>query len=251
MIIGMNDDESDRKSGLLDEIRTSMRNPALLDLALTHASHANVRNPADSYERLEFLGDAVLGLVIVDHIYRAFPRAAEGPLARLKSALVSTESLSAIATELSLFEVAQLGEMPQHQLEMARKSVGADLVESIIGAVYVDQGFEAANALILRIFGARLREATLGSEGARDAKTALHEQVQGALRERPSYHVMREEGPAHARRFYVEVRIQDVPGGAAWGTSHKSAERAAAEEALEAIAKGEIVLEKRTPQKQY
>lgn len=250
MTTAVNNAAHDRHTAALEEIRRSMRDPALLDLALTHASHASVREPAGSYERLEFLGDAVLGMVVVEHIYAAFPRAAEGPLARLKSALVSTESLSAIATEFGFFEAAQLGDMPKHQLDMARKSVGADLVESIIGAVYLDQGLEAARALIQRLFGARLQDATLGAEGARDAKTALHEKVQGALQERPSYHVLREEGPAHARRFYVEVRIRNIPRGAAWGTSHKSAERAAAEEALEAIARGEIVLEKHPPQEQ-
>lgn len=236
------------RHALLDEIEASMQKPALLRQALTHSSHADSASQGN-YERLEFLGDAVLGLVAVEAIYQKFPQTAEGPLARLKATLVSAKTLSSIAEEYGLFESARLGDMPPDQLEMARLNVGADVVEAIIGAVYLDQGLEAARALVLRFFGERLRDATIGGTGARDAKTTLHELVQGRLHDRPTYAVIQEEGQAHARRFCVEVRIRGVLCGTAWGTSHKAAEQGAATEALARIEAKEIELEKlRSPE---
>lgn len=220
-----------------------MAKPALLRQALTHSSHPDSPKQGN-YERLEFLGDAVLGLVTVEAIYRKFPQTAEGPLARLKATLVSAKTLSSIAEEYGLFEAARLGDMPQDQQDMARVNVGADVVEAIIGAVYLDQGLEAARTLVTTLFGDRLRDATIGGTGARDAKTTLHELVQGRLHDRPTYAVVSEEGQAHARRFLVEVRIRGTLCGSAWGTSHKAAEQSAATEALARIASHEIELEK-------
>lgn len=234
---------------ILERVRSSMSDVSLLDLALTHASFS-ATSTRTNYERLEFLGDAVLGLVVVEYIYGKFPDAPEGPLARLKASLVSAETLSDIATEFTLLEHARLGEMSRAQREMARKNVGADLVESLIGAVYLDQGLEAARTLIFELYGERLKTATLGVTGARDAKTELHELVQGTLHERPAYHVLRTEGMPHARQFLVEVRIREHACGQAWGPNHKGAEQGAAAKALEAIHKGEIELVKLEPPQQ-
>lgn len=230
-------------SPILGEIRARMHDPSLLEMALTHAS-STATSTQINYERLEFLGDAVLGLVVVELIYHKFPDASEGSLARLKATLVSAQTLSEVATDHSFFEAARLGDMPRSQLEMARKNVGADIVESIIGAVYLDQGLEAARSLIYELFGDRFDKATLGQTGARDAKTELHELVQGTLHDRPAYHVVQQEGLAHARQFLVEVRIRNVVCGSAWGSNHKSAEQGAATEALAAIQKGQLDLEK-------
>lgn len=227
-------------STLLERVRSQMQNRALLREALTHASYDADRN----YERLEFLGDAVLGMVIVETIYHDFPNAPEGPLARLKAHLGSSVVLSEIAETHGIFEAARFGDMPQSQRDSARRSVGADLVEAIVGAVYLDRGLKAARALIVELLGERLQHASLDVTAARDAKTQLHEMVQGALHERPTYHVVKEEGPAHNRRFFVEVQILETSCGNAWGTRRKIAEQGAAQEALDAIARGDINLAK-------
>lgn len=227
-------------SVFLARVRAQMQDQALLTRALTHASSENEGN----YERLEFLGDAVLGMVIVERIFHDFPDAPEGPLARLKAHLGSTEVLSSIAEEYGLVDAAYLGDMPKSQLDRARKNVGAALVESIIGAVYLDRGLPAARILTEELLGARLARATLGQTGARDAKTQLHELVQGALHDRPRYHLLKEEGPSHAREFLIEVRIDGNACGQAWGTRRKSAEQGAAAQALQAIEDGDIDLAK-------
>lgn len=232
---------SNRKaSAFLERVRADMRDDALLTQALTHASSG----AGENYERLEFLGDAVLGLVIVEQIFRDFPNAPEGPLARLKAHLGSTEVLSDVAEEFGLVDAAYLGDMPKSQLERARTNVGAALVESIIGAVYLDRGLTAARLLTEELLGARLAHATIKQTGARDAKTQLHELVQGVLHDRPSYHLLKEEGPSHAREFLIEVRIDGKACGKAWGTRRKSAEQGAAAHALQAIEQGDIDLAK-------
>lgn len=227
-------------STFLERVRAQMHDGELLTRALTHASSEN----DGDYERLEFLGDAVLGMVIVERIFNDFPDAPEGPLARLKAHLGSTEVLSDVAEELRLVDAAYFGDMPKSQLDRARKNVGAALVESIIGAVYLDRGLPAARLLTEELLGERLARATLGRTGARDAKTKLHELVQGVLHDRPSYHLLKEEGPSHAREFLIEVRIDDNVCGQAWGRRRKSAEQGAAAQALQAIEDGDIDLAK-------
>lgn len=233
-----------KHSPLLADVYASMRDKSLLRLALTHSSLGPAPN---NYERLEFLGDSVLGLVVVESIYRKFPTTPEGDLARVKASLVSAKSLSEIAGEFGIFESSLLGEMPQSQLDIARTNIGADIVEAVIGAIYLDQGFEAARAFIERVFGARLSEVKLAVGAARDAKSALHELVQGTIHDRPVYEVIRSEGPPHARQFLVEVRILGHLCGEAWGSNHKSAEQGAAAEALRRIEAGDLALEKLRP----
>lgn len=228
------------QSPTLQRIRSHMKDVTLLNQALTHASYDNDLN----YERLEFLGDAVLGMVIVERIYSDFPQAPEGPLARLKAYLGSSVVLSQVAKKHGFFEAARFGEMPAAQLESARENVGADLVEAVIGAVYLDRGLTAARTLVYELLGDRLARATLHVTAARDAKTQLHELIQGAIHQRPSYHLLEEDGPAHARRFLVEVQIEGVPCGKAWGNRRKVAEQGAAQQALEAIERGDIDLAK-------
>lgn len=232
------------RSPLLGQLATSMKDVSLLKLALTHSSSSAA--PAN-YERLEFLGDSVLGFVVVEAIYHRFPKTPEGELARVKASLVSARTLSEIAEEFGFFDAAILGDMPQSQLDMARMNVGADIVESVIGAIYLDQGMGAAKALIERVFGARLSAVKLSEGAARDAKSALHELVQGALHERPVYEVIQSDGPPHARRFLVQARILGHLCGEAWGSSHKNAEQGAASEALRRIEAGDLDLEKLRP----
>lgn len=228
------------KRPLLSQLRTQIQNKQLLTQALTHGSYDHECN----YERLEFLGDAVLGMVIVERIYQDFPTTPEGPLARLKAHLGSAVVLSDVAKEHEIFDAVRIGDMSASQRKSAEQSISADVVEALIGAVYLDQGIEAARALIFELLGERLTHATLHVTAARDAKTQLHELVQGALHQRPVYRLLAEDGPAHARRFFVEVAIQDVPCGKAWGNRRKAAEQGAAKEALEAIERGDIELAK-------
>ena len=231
-------------SQVLIDVLAEMRDPQLLALALTHSSVVPVPG---NYERLEFLGDSVLGLVVVETIFARFPQAPEGALARLKAALVSAETLSEVATEFGFFEAVRLGEMQRSQIERSRKNIGADVVESIIGAIYLDQGLDAARAFVHRVFGRRLSEVKLSVGTARDAKSSLHELVQGAFHDRPAYEVIHSEGPAHARRFHVEVRVLGYVCGSSWGPNRKAAEQGAAAEALQRIESGELSLEKLRP----
>jgi len=209
---------------------------ALLDQALTHRSYLNETDDpaARDNERLEFLGDAVLGFVAGEHLYRALPDEPEGVLTALRAALVRETTLARFARQLALGEGLRLGRGEESTGGRDRAAVLGDAFEALIGAVYVDGGLAPA---------ARLIEAHVVPELARviaerrhhDARTEFQERIQAVLRQTPSYRTVDIEGPHHDRRFTVEVLVGERPYGRGSGRSKAEAARLAALAALERI----------------
>ncbi len=210
----------------------SFRDRTLLRKALTHRSYAHESGlgSEDTNERLEFLGDAVLDLVISDHLFRNYYHLDEGELTRIRSHLVNMNSLAELAREVGLGEYLFLSRDEKADGGADKSSIISDALEAIIGAVYLDQGLQAARELVMRLFRDRLREAVSGRLDF-DYKSQLQELV---VKERgilPRYR-LREEGPDHAKTFYATVYIGDRKMGTGSGSSKKEAEQAAAREAL-------------------
>lgn len=203
---------------------------ALLGTALTHRSAGR-----EHYERMEFLGDAVLNLVISSELYSRFPEASEGELSRLRAHLVKGESLSRLATELALGEFLHLGSGELKSGGYRRNSILADVLESIIGAIYLDAGFDEAKAFILRTFADRI--AIVGEiKDLKDPKTRLQEYLQARALSLPVYAVVKTTGQAHKQTFEVSclVSLLDAPVIAS-GSSRRKAEQAAAQQILEKL----------------
>lgn len=208
------------------------RHRAWLAQALIHSSYAHeFPQVGPSNERLEFLGDAVLNLVISDALVAAYPEASEGDLSRLRASLVNARHLATLAGRLALGSCLRLGRGEEQQAGHQKPSVLADALEALIGAVYLDGGYAAARGVVLALFQESL--AALGHEAvAQDYKTALQEYVQKWLKVSPEYRLVQESGPAHARRFVVEVWVSGAPLGQGEGNSKKQASQRAAQQAM-------------------
>ncbi|MFM8386040.1 MAG: ribonuclease III [Planctomycetia bacterium] len=206
-------------------------NPMLLEVALTHSS---LRTPErECNERLEFLGDSVLGLVVTEELYRQLPDQAEGELTRLKSAIVSRGSLFRASQRLGLVSFADFARGVGRRDELP-VSVTANLVESVIGAIYLDAGYFPAREFVLRHLGEEL-EAMLEDRGAKNYKSLLQHEVQEAMRLTPTYRTLEEGGPDHRKQFVVAAIIRGQEWGRAGGSTKKEAEQEAARLALEAF----------------
>jgi len=206
----------------------------LLRQALTHPSASgDARVPLAHNERLEFLGDAVLGLVVAEAFYRRFPDEGEGRLSRLRAAVVCEPSLARAARRLGLGRHLRLGQS-QEPGGRDRPSVLAAALEAVIGAVYLEAGREAARRLILEAMAAELEDAAAGRLFD-DAKTELQETSRRLLAQEPVYRLVASSGPDHDKRFYVEVLLEGRPRGRGAGRTKKEAEQAAAAEALRAL----------------
>ncbi|HWY24750.1 MAG TPA: ribonuclease III [Nevskia sp.] len=204
--------------------------PALLR-ALTHRSASHENN-----ERLEFLGDALLNFAVGEAMFLTQPKAAEGDLSRLRATLVREETLASVARRIQLGEVIRLGSGELKSGGFRRDSILADGLEAIIGAVYLDGGFEAARALCLRLLEPEL-EHLPDPLNLKDAKTRLQERLQAAGRPLPEYTVLSEEGPPHRRSFKVRCRLLDDQAETAGeGASRKFAEQQSAERMLDVLA---------------
>lgn len=206
------------------------KDPGLLDLALTHRSYAYEQEQEATNERLELLGDAVLNLVVTDMLFKRFPNAPEGDLAKLRASLVSTPALSDVAGELDLGDVVRLGHGEALTGGREKPSILADTLEAVLGAVYLDRGITTARRVIRDLFGERVRSA-VGRDVPKDAKTRLQEVVTRLHGELPRYETSG-EGPDHAKRFLAEVYVRGEPCGRGHGGSKKEAEQVAAAEAL-------------------
>ena len=203
---------------------------SLLENALTHSSCANEsRGKLQSNERLEFLGDSILGMVVADHLYRNHPDLPEGELTRTRAALVCEESLVEVAAELNLGEYLRLGKGEESGGGRKRPSIQADAVEAVLAAVYLDGGIGSARKIIQRFILCREIE---GLNSSRDYKTALQELVQRESGQVLKYRLTGEEGPDHDKRFFVEVDLNGTPVGAGKGHSKKEAEQMAAKAAI-------------------
>lgn len=215
---------------LTETLGYTFRNPVLLEQALTHPSAGR-----HHYERLEFLGDSALSLIITEFLYQKFPETREGKLSRIRASLVNGESLSKLARELSLGRFLRLGPGEMKSGACRRESILADAMEAVIGAVYLDAGLEPCRELVLRIFSARLEDPELGRP-AKDFKTRLQEYLMSRGESLPAYRLVDERGPAHAREFQVECEVTGlaaVTKGEA--RSRRLAEQVAAREALVAL----------------
>ena len=208
--------------------------PSLLVQALSHRSWCAEAGGLPSNERLEFLGDAVLGLVVAEHCYRTYPDLPEGSLAKVRAAVVNTNVLAEVADELQLGRTVLLGRGENASGGRHKASILANSMEAVIGAVYLDQGWETASAMVLRLLGTRITEAAAGP-GADDFKTRLQELVIRRAGELPRYEVDG-AGPDHARRYTAAVYVAGAPAGRGEGRSKKDAEQAAARDAWETLA---------------
>ena len=185
-------------------------------------------------ERLEFLGDAVLGLVITDLVYRAFPDRQEGELAKLRAAMVNMSTLADVARQLRLGPELLLGRGEELSGGRDKASILADALEAVLGAIYLDLGLDMASTVITRLFGPRI-EAYVRGEGERDYKTILQELSAQDLGRLPEYRVM-ERGPDHEKEFTATVFLGGRQLGQGVGRSKKEAEQRAAREAFDRIA---------------
>ncbi|HEV8116568.1 MAG TPA: ribonuclease III [Acidimicrobiales bacterium] len=202
---------------------------SLLERAVAHRSWCAENPPAVSNERLEFLGDAVLGLVVTDHIFGSDPELPEGQLAKVRAAVVSSATLAEVAAELGVGRALLLGRGEGTSGGSEKPSILADAMEALIGATYLDGGWLAARDLVLRLLGDRIIEATAGP-GGQDYKTRLQELASSRFGRLPSYSVV-DEGPDHAKRFVASVVLDGRRWEGGEGRSKKQAEQAAAREA--------------------
>ena len=202
--------------------------PDLLQRALTHPSIATPARPDN--QRREFLGDRVLGLVIAEALMKADAGAREGQLAPRYNALVRKETCAAVAREIGLGEVLRLGRSEMLSGGRRKEALLGDAMEAVIAAVHLDAGFEAARALVLRLWGARIATA---EAAARDAKTTLQEWAQARGQAPPAYVESARSGPDHAPRFTVEVRLDTGETATAEAGSKRQAEQGAAQALLE------------------
>jgi ribonuclease III len=206
--------------------------PRLLEQALTHRSRG-----ADNYERLEFLGDGVLGCAVADELYARFPQLSEGKLTRLRASLVREEALAEVAKTLGVGEFMRLGEGELAAGPEARPSILADAVEAVLGAVFLDGGYAAARKAVLAAFGP-LIDRLDPDRPAKDAKTRLQEILQARHRPLPQYRVVAVQGEAHRQSFEVECSVAELNLTATGtGTSRQRAEQQAAKALLEILEK--------------
>lgn len=207
--------------------------PGLLSLALTHRSYAYENGGLPTNERLEFLGDSVLGIVVTEKLYRDFPDWSEGQLAKLRAAVVNAQALAEVARGLELGRHLRLGRGEETTGGRDKVSILADTFEAVLGAIYLDSGLERAREVVLRLVGPVIaRGAELGA--GLDWKTSLQEIAAAAGRGVPEYRV-RHEGPDHAREFSAQVVIGDEVIGEGVGRSKKAAEQQAAERAYQRL----------------
>lgn len=216
------------------ELNYSFHDPALLSEALCHSSYANEHRAArlSSNERLEFLGDSVLGFVTAECLFVQHPDLPEGDLTRIRAALVCEQSLYEVARKLDLGRYLKLGRGEEAGGGRSRTSILADATEAVFAAVYLDGGIAAASDLIHRCLLDAEREEEV-EERRRDYKTALQELVQRQVDQVLTYRMVGEQGPDHAKIFSAEVLLNGVRVGEGSGHSKKEAEQAAARDALE------------------
>lgn len=215
-----------------EEIGYRFKNVSLLETALTHSSFANENRPAaESYERLEFLGDSILGFLSAEYLYAAFPRLPEGKLTKLRASLVCEQSLCGFSRAIGVGDVLRLSHGEQHSGGRNRPSILADVFESITAAIYLDSGdLGESRKFVLRFLRPAANAA--GERPFKDHKTMLQEIVQQNPGERLEYVLIGEKGPDHEKHFTVEVHLNSNVIGRGGGHSKKEAEQNAAAEAL-------------------
>jgi len=223
----------DALKSLQDSISYRFDQVKLLGTALTHSSFANEQG-CDHNERLEFLGDAVLELAVSEELFNRFPNAPEGALTKLRAKLVSMPSLADLAKTLGLESYVYLGKGEESQGGRERDSLLSDALEALLGAVFLDGGYESAKHVVLAIFNPRWPQ-EVEPPKTRDFKSRLQELTQRDHKSRPIYRLLGSSGPEHEKLFEVEICLPDGRTVLARGSSMKKAEQAAARQALEIL----------------
>lgn len=219
---------------LAERLGSRFQGTGLFCRALAHRSWCAEVSGEESNERLEFLGDSVLGLIVTEHVYREYPALPEGELAKVRASVVNSQSLAEVATELDIGPSLLLGKGEDASGGREKPSILADAMEAIIGAVYIDGGWEAASQLVLSLLGERITEAAAGP-GGQDYKTRLQELSARTFDQLPRYQLV-DEGPDHAKHFAATVLVGGVARGRGEGRSKKQAEQAAARAAWTELA---------------
>jgi len=223
-------------AALQQSLGVSFNDPSRLEQALVHSSYIN-ENPGfalTSNERLEFLGDAVLGLVVAEKLYQDFPHSTEGEMTKLRAALVRGSTLARIARTIKLDDYLYLGKGEEASGGRRKPANLAGALEAVIAAIFLDQGSTTTREVILRLFNEELQK--VASQGAGvDYKSQLQELIQAREQQTPAYQLVEAMGPDHDRRFTVEVRVGDTVLGRGSGKSKKMAETEAARAALEQL----------------
>lgn len=217
---------SEKLDVLQGKLGYKFSDPNYLKLALTHRSLN--QNPQKNNERLEFLGDAVLQLTVSAYLYAQFPKLPEGELAKRRSLLVREPSLANVARELELNQFLLVGKGEKQSKAHLRNSLLCDVLEAVYGAIFLDSDFEQARQVVLR----HLPKISAQEIPMVDAKSTLQEHFQAIAKKTPDYHLLREQGPDHAKRFTVEVRFEEEYLGEGIGRTKKEAEQEAARSAL-------------------
>lgn len=208
----------------------SFQDEGLIAMALIHPSYAQERNTLQNNQRLEFLGDAVLDFIVGEYLYRNYPEKAEGDLTQIRARVVCEKALVEIARKIDLGQYIMLGRGEEMSGGRQRKSILADTVEAVIGAIYLDQGIEQARSFILKHLEETIR--TTAGGDYQDYKSRLQEIVQARSRENVHYQITEETGPAHAKMFVAGVFFNDELLASGQGKSKKEAEQNAAEKVL-------------------
>jgi ribonuclease-3 len=203
-------------------------NPRLLQEALTHASAAYGQPDVADYQRLEFLGDRILGLAIAESLFRAFPEAPEGDLAVRLNGLVKKETCAAVARELDVGPFLILGESEALAGGRSKDTILADVCEALLGAIYLDGGWEAARNFVIEHWASQVAQDFNRIAVKKDPKTALQEWVQGKAKKLPRYNLVGSTGPDHSPCFTYEVQVEGMEPVRGSGSSRKNAEQAAA-----------------------
>ena len=220
---------------LEEKLNYHFKDRTLLVNALTHSSYANENRASGalSNERMEFLGDSVLGMLVASHLYRNCPEMPEGDMTRLRAELVCEYSLASVAAELELGKYLRLGRGEEHSGGRSRRSILADAVEALLAALYMDGGFSVARAFVLKYILSKMtasRESLIG-----DFKTQLQEYVQQQSGQALCYELLSESGPDHNKVFTAQVSLNGEALGQGSGHTKKEAEQAAARQALASI----------------
>ena len=220
---------------LEQKLQYAFRNKALLQEALHHSSYANEHRAAGvcSNERLEFLGDSILGFVTAEHLFKTYGKLPEGDLTRIRAALVCEQSLYEVARQLELGRYLKLGKGEEAGGGRQRQSILADAVEAIFAAVYLDSDIASVSAIIHRVLLDRFSAHVV--EERKDYKTALQELIQREEGQTLTYRLVEESGPDHNKTFVFEVLVNGASAGRGGGRSKKEAEQAAARDALERL----------------
>jgi ribonuclease III len=229
----------DELEALNERLGHPVQDPKLLGPALVHRSWCAEHSGWSSNERLEFLGDAVLGIVVTDNLFRTYPDLPEGELAKVRASVVSAAALSEVAVELRLGEALLLGKGEDGSGGREKPSILADALEAVLGVVYMTTGPRAAAELVMRLLGDRVAHAASGP-GGQDYKTRLQELAARRFEGTPRYEVD-DDGPDHAKRFFARVRVDGTVHGEGEGRSKKQAEQSAARNAWERLLAAEVL----------